>query len=154
MWSGRTTCAAFPFYDRNDHKETTMSNLFFKGSRDSVMLPLTAKCWTEAGGIYNINFKGRFRRPNQDERREIAEGIRSEALRDDDVVEKLLIGWADVKDKDDEPIEFTPENVAAALQEPAYREALVRGALTMIYGKEIMLEAERRKNSQKPAAAG
>lgn len=132
-----------------------MSNLFFKGSRDSVLLPLVAECMTESGATYKINFKARFRRPQQDERRELAEINRADSLQfEDEGVERLLMDWADVKDKDDEPIPYTPENVAAAMQEPAYREALVKGALTMVYGKKILLEAERQKNSRKPAATG
>lgn len=132
-----------------------MSNLFFKGSRDSVMLPLVAECMTETGATFKINFKGRFRRPEQDEVRELKDMNSADALQfEEEGVSRLLIDWADVRDKDEEPIPYTPENVAAAMQEPAYREALVKGALTMVYGKKIVLEAERQKNSRKPAATG
>lgn len=127
-----------------------MSKLFFKGSRDSVQLRVTAKCPTDDSREIPIHFKARYRCPDQDERREIAEGARDKTLTDDDIVDRLLIGWEDVKDKNDEPIEFTPENVSAAMQFPPYREALVEGAVQLVFGKEIL----RAKNSQRPGVTG
>jgi hypothetical protein len=130
-----------------------MSNLFFKGSRESVLLPLVAECLTATGGKFRVNFKVRYRCPTQDERREMAEAAGAGSLNDDDCVERLIQDWQDVKDAQDEPILYNEENLKAAMQEVPYRNALVEGALTMIYGKQV-LEAVRQKNSRKPGATG
>jgi hypothetical protein len=130
-----------------------MGNLFFKGSRESVLLTLSAKCPTESGGIYSVPLKARFRCPSTDECKEFREALKAERMNDDDLVSKLLIGWEGVKDSKDEPIEFNEENVHAAMQFVPYRIALVEGAIQMAFGKEAM-ESLRQKNSQRPARGG
>lgn len=130
-----------------------MTNLFFKGHRESVLLSLSAKCPTEGGGTYNVPFKARYRVPSADECRGFGEALKNDMMTDDDLVQKLLIGWESVKDEKDEPIEFNEENVHAAMQFIPYRIALVEGAVQMAFGKES-LENLRRKNSQKPARGG
>lgn len=130
-----------------------MSNLFFKGRRDSVLLTVTAKCPTESGGEHAIPFKVRYRCPSTDECREFRDGLKNESITDDDLVLKVAIGWEGVKDSKDEPIEFTEENVREALQFVPYRIALVEGAIQMVFGKKAM-ENLRQKNSSKPGNTG
>ncbi len=131
-----------------------MSNIFFKGPRENVMLPLTAEFLTGTGGTYKVNFRARFRRPEADERKDVQERASAKAIDDEQVVSLFLLGWADVQDSENNPIEFSPEALTAAMQVPEYREALVQGALTMVYGKKVIEQVARAKNSQTPAATG
>jgi hypothetical protein len=130
-----------------------MANLFFKGRRESVLLTLSSKCPTESGGILAIPFKARYRCPSTDECREFREGLKAETVTDDDLVNKLVIGWEGVKDDKDEPIPFSEETLREALQFVPYRIALVEGAIQMAFGKEA-LENLRQKNSRKPGSGG
>lgn len=124
--------------------------MFFKGSRESVLLTLSAKCTTDTGGAHNVPFKARYKLLSQADRKQLVDDATAGVKNDDDVVNAMLVDWQDVKDQNDEPVEFTPENVAAAMDFPPYREALVNGALQLIFGKEVL----RRKNFQTPAANG
>lgn len=130
-----------------------MSDLFFKGSRESVLLPLVAECDTETGATYRVNFKARYKTPSQDERKELAEGCASGVISDDDVVERLVIGWQDVKDSNDEAVPFSIDALQAIMQVVPYRTALVDGGIRMVFGKKAV-EVMRQKNSRRPAAAG
>lgn len=124
--------------------------MFFKGSRESVLINLSAKCPTDKGGTLNVAFKGRYRCPQQDEARQLIEDAEARTKTDDDVVNALLMGWEGVKDNNDEPIDFDEESVKAALNYPPYRSALVEGAMQILFGKEIL----RQKNSRTPGGRG
>jgi hypothetical protein len=124
--------------------------MFFKGSRDSVLINLSAKCPTATGGVQNVNFKGRYRCPQQDEARQLIEDAEARIKTDDDVVNALLTGWEGVKDSNDEPIDFDPDNFKEAMNYPPYRAALVEGAMQILFGKEIL----RQKNSRTRDARG
>ena len=120
--------------------------MFFKGSRESVLLSVTAECPTETGAVLKVPFKARYRCPSQTEARQLVEDATAEIKQDDDIVADLLIGWEGVKDKDDEAIEYNEENAKEAMDYPPYRAALVKGAMQILFGKEIL----RRKNSKTP----
>jgi hypothetical protein len=124
--------------------------MFFKGSRESVLITVSAKCPNSNGGIQNITFKARYRCPQQDEARQLVDDAETRVKLDDEIVLSLLTGWEGVKDRDEEPIEFSDESVREALNYPPYRVALVEGAMQILFGKEIL----RQKNSQTRDARG
>jgi len=129
-------------------------SMFFKGPKDSVLLPLKAVFLTTTGSEFEVAFKGRFRRPNPDERQEI-DASTDRGINDwVEVITQLMIGWEGVQDQENAPIEFNPENLAACLREREYLEACVKGVLTVLYGKRAVQEVERGKNSRRPAATG
>lgn len=136
-------------------------SIFFKGARESVLLKVTAKCPTDDGREYPVHFKVRYLCPDQEKRREyreasleaaaeIREGRTPVSSLDDQIVQDLVTGWEGVLDKNDEPIEFTPESLADAMSFPPYREAIVSGAISLIFGKE----AVRLKNSSRRGNTG
>jgi hypothetical protein len=124
--------------------------MFFKGSRDSILITLSAKCPTATGGIYNIQFKGRYRCPLNDEARQLIEDAGSSLKTDDDVVRALMTDWEGVSDTDGEPIKFSDEALADALNYPPYRAAIVNGAMEVLFTREVL----REKNSQARASRG
>lgn len=130
-----------------------MSDLFFKGSRSEVLLPVKAECLGPTGVTHVVNFKVKYRVPNTDEQKEFRQALEDKSMTGEEILCKLVIGWEDVKDKNDEPIEFTPENLEAAMKAPPYLDAMGEGALLLIYGKKVMDEV-RRKNSSRRGATG
>lgn len=130
-----------------------MSELFFKGTPETVLLPLTAECLTASGGTTKVNFKGRYRRIGVEEQKQVRQQLAESAVTGEEVIRQLLVGWSDVQDKDGEPVEYSPENREAALLNPYYLDALGDGALIIVYGKKLYEEIKR-KNSSKQAAAG
>ncbi len=130
-----------------------MSNLFFKGSRTEVTLPLKAECLSPTGGSTVVSFKGKFKVINTDEQKELRDAIQNKSMTGEDVIRRLLVGWADVQDQENQPIEFSEENLEAALLNPFYLDALGEGALVIVYGKKTMEEV-RRKNSSRQGSTG
>ena len=128
---------------------------FFKGSRESVLLPVTAHCMADGGSDAKVNFKVRYRRPAHTEVKELKE-LAANGLTDDELAKRLVITWQDVVDGNDQPIEYSAEALAEALETHGYREAIVRGACVVVFGKKETeaLEAVRLKNLQKSAAPG
>lgn len=123
-----------------------MSELFFKGSRNDTLLPLKAECLGPNGAVHVVNFKGRFRLVPADEQKELRQALADKTMTGEEIIRRILIGWQDVFDTENEPVEFTSENLDAALQNPFYLDAFGEGALLIIYGKKTMAEVKR-KNS-------
>lgn len=61
-----------------------------------------------------------------------------EEFTDAELVDKYLIDWENLKGDDGEQIEFTPENVAEALQIREYRLALVKAIIEANAGRAVL----------------
>lgn len=122
-----------------------MTQLFFKGSRKEVTLPLVVNTISPTGGKHAVHIRGKFRVIDREEQESLKQGLKDGSLSQEDVIRKVLIGWADVKDQDDTEVEYNEENLTAALNNPFYFSAFGDGAGIIVYGKEVM-ERVKAKN--------
>lgn len=130
-------------------------SVFFKGSRESVLLTVKANVMRDGGGTNSLPFKARYRCLSVDERepfrlRMLPENEEDKISVIDELTRHVIVGWEGVLDSNDEPIEFNQENLDAAMNFPPYREALIDGALRATFGRVY----EQAKNSRRPAATG
>jgi hypothetical protein len=90
-----------------------------------------------------ILFTGIYRKPNEEERAQIAEDLRGGSLDLNDLARRIFAGWEDgqVQDEDGEPLPATPENVARLLADDDVRDAVIAAYTESRQGK-----AAARKN--------
>lgn len=119
-----------------------MSEMFFKGTRKEVTLPLIAECINPSGGKYPVHIKGRFRVIDREEQELLRQQLKDNQISLGAAIKKVIVGWDDVRDANDQPIDFNEENLDAALNNPYYFDALGDGAGIIIYSKDVMAKVK------------
>lgn len=110
---------------------------FLKGSKDTIVVKLTIEIDSDMGRKIRVPLRATYKKLPVDEAREVANKCASSELSDDDVVDQYLVDW-DLKGEKDKPVEFTPENVAEAMQFREYRSALVDGFMQVQFGRSAV----------------
>ena len=110
---------------------------FLKGSKDTIVVKLTVEVDSDNGRKVRVPLRATYKKLPVDEARDVANKCAEAEMTDDDVVDQYLVGW-DVKGEDDVAVEFTPENVAEAMQIREYRAALVDGFMQVQFGRSAV----------------
>jgi hypothetical protein len=123
-----------------------MSELFFKGSRKEVTLPLVVNCISPQGKIHPVQIKGKYRVIEREEQESLRQQLTDKSLTQEAAIRLVILGWFDVQDENNQQIEYNEENLTQALNNPYYFEALSEGAGIVIYSKDVMARVKA-KNS-------
>jgi len=110
----------------------------FKGSRDKIKVKCTAENIVDGSRINKVSFSCIYKALPNSEARQVLQGSKDGDISDLDIVNRYLVGWEDVLDDDDQPIEYTPENVESAMEVTAYRAAIITGFMQSMFGREIL----------------
>ncbi|MFZ6644419.1 phage tail assembly chaperone [Undibacterium sp. TJN25] len=81
-------------------------------------------------------FKAKFLRLEQNEMDEMRDAINDKTMTDQQVVDKVLVGWEDVTDAAGQPVEFTPDNLTALLAIFPTRHSIVRTYFDTVSGSK------------------
>lgn len=109
-----------------------------KGVKDKIDVKVVAEVDADQGKTIKVPFTITSRKPNFDERRDAVAKVRDGDMLDEDLVAQYLLGWKGLMGGDNEQIEYNEETLAAVMDAPEYRAALVRGIMTAIVGKEAL----------------
>lgn len=75
---------------------------------DHITYPVTVECLDENGKLAPKKFKAHFARLPQSEIDDLIAKAQAKEITDNDLVDKVLVGWDDVVDDSGKPIEFSP----------------------------------------------
>lgn len=117
-----------------------------KGVKDEVEVRITAQIEIDNGNTLPVTWRAKYRKPSVSEAADIVRSLENGELTDEDVMDKCLLGWRDLKGEGGEDVPYSPEALEAAMQSREYRTALVRGCLEVLLGREALA----RKNSSRP----
>lgn len=120
--------------------------MLLKGVKDEIEVRVTAVVEVDNGAEVKVPFRAKYKKPVVDEAAKILKDIDEGVETDQSLMEKYLIGWRELKDANDEPIDFSPEAREVLMRHREYRQALVDGFLEVILGRGMA----RRKNSSRP----
>lgn len=110
----------------------------FKGQKDQITVNVTAEVLTDNNRIMRVPFKATYRQLPASEVEDLAEQEKQGVVTTEGIVRANLLGWSDLRGEDNEPIEFTPENLDTALQIMAYKLALYHSFLRAQYGQKAV----------------
>ncbi|KAA9133456.1 hypothetical protein F3N42_03645 [Marinihelvus fidelis] len=119
-----------------------MGNIHFKGARDTVSVKVTAKLPQDLGKTMSVPFHCKFKVPDRPTAQQITKDAAAGKLTDDEIIREYLVGWDRLLDADEQPVEFSTENLDELLTIGPYQAAIVNGFLELLYGREAL----RQKN--------
>jgi len=101
--------------------------------------PVIIEVPTDDGTHDRAEFRARFKVLSDSE---VAKLSTDDVVRNSDfeMMEKALIGWEDVTGPDGKKLGFNKANVAAFLDVPYIRTAIVRAYLTAMYGDNFLVK--------------
>ena len=114
----------------------------FKGVKDQLRVKVKARIPLDEGKFQTVPFVCIYKVPDVPTARQLTKDAQDGAINDQEVVDEYLVGWDKLLDENDDPIEFSPENVNDAMDLAPYARAIVGGFLELLFGREAL----KRKN--------
>lgn len=112
--------------------------MLLKGQKEEITLKLTAKVEQDAGKTIPVRFTATYKKPSVEETKAVIASFEGEEGRDDlEVALEWIVGFGDIFNIDDQPVDFSPENLAIVMNVREYRKALIGGLSDILYGKGI-----------------
>ena len=102
----------------------------------SYSWPVKIEIPVDGGRYRDADFQAVFQMLGQDEIDDIIRRIQDEDAQDEDLANRLLIGWTGVVGKDGEALAFSDENRSALLNVPYVRRAVLRAYLASMGGRK------------------
>lgn len=93
---------------------------------DTFLVPVRVEVLDEKGLKKVHVFKAEFKRLDQDQLDAMNERLAQNAMTDQQVIDEVMVGWADVTDMNKQPLPFTPDNLAALLRVNPTRFCIVK----------------------------
>jgi hypothetical protein len=88
----------------------------------------------DKGLVKSFSFTARFRRFAQDELDQVMRDVEAKTLGDEDLANRVLVGWEDVSDADGTVLEVSPANKAALLNTYPVRPAVIGAFFESLQG--------------------
>lgn len=109
-----------------------------KGVKEQIDVKVTANLDSDNGRTIQVPFVITAKVPKFDERKETLTRANEDAITDEELCNRYLIGWHSLQGADGEEVKFCDEALAEVMQEVPYRKAVVEGIMTAILGKEAL----------------
>ena len=108
--------------------------MFKLSTSDSYKYPVVVEIVDESGRTTKHTFEAHFKRLPQSEIDRLLVASKDDGIRDEDVVDQVLIGWSGVVDEQGDAMPFNAENVRVVLDICPVRACVVRAWVDSLTG--------------------
>lgn len=111
---------------------------FLKGIKTEIRISLVAEIDDDIGKTIKVPFVVTYRKLPVKEAQAIIDRAAAGEVTDEEIMAEHVLGWHMPGEGGD--VDFTPDNLAAAMQELGYRNALVTGFSQAQFGRKAALQ--------------
>ena len=110
----------------------------FKGKKSEITVHAQAEILNDQNRYTKVPFRCTFRKLPADQVEELRRLEREEGLDPSAAARENLVGWSDLLDEDNNPIEFSQDAVEEAMDLMAYRTAIQNAFIRAQYNVKLV----------------